>query len=131
MQNSKNEVLQFLKNLKPELTAQGIISLGLFGSIAKGTNTDKSDIDIAFMSETVVSNVERWEIQEKLASRLNINIDLLDLRRSDDVVSFEVLSKGKNIFKKESNNLEVFLDNIYINYIQLNEDRQEIIERYA
>lgn len=111
---------------------QDLIWVSLFGSVtSKYFDRNKSDIDIAFMSETVVSNVERWEIQEKLASRLNINIDLLDLRRSDDVVSFEVLSKGKNIFKKESNNLEVFLDNIYINYIQLNEDRQEIIERYA
>ncbi len=30
MQNSKNEILDFLKILKPELTSQGIVSLGLF-----------------------------------------------------------------------------------------------------
>ncbi len=50
MQDSKNklkdEVLNFLKILKPELKSQGIISLGLFGSVAKNTNTSSSDIDI-------------------------------------------------------------------------------------
>ena len=32
---SKDEILTFLNTLKPELTANGIISLGLFGSIVK------------------------------------------------------------------------------------------------
>jgi predicted nucleotidyltransferase len=122
----QKEIVLFLQTKIP-----GLIWLSLFGSVVNNSfDKHNSDIDIAFMSEHELSNIQRWEIQEQLASKLNIDIDLLDLSKSDDVISFEVLSKSKNIFKKKSKNLEYLLDNIYINYIQLNEDRKEIIETY-
>jgi predicted transcriptional regulator len=83
---------------------------------------DNSDIDIAFLSSSTVSNLQRWETQEKLASLLNSDIDLVNLHSSDDVFRFEITSKGKNLFIKPSSKIEQFLDSIYINYIQLNED---------
>ena len=95
MQNSKNEVLQFLKNLKPELTAQGIISLGLFGSIAKGTNTDKSDIDVVYeTSETFLNKYKGWNaftylnthIREKLERQFNTHVDMFDLNSSSPMM---------------------------------------------
>ena len=96
MQNSKHEVLQFLKNLKPELTAQGIISLGLFGSIAKGTNTDKSDIDIVYeTSEIFINKYKGWNaftylnthIREKIEHKFNTNVDMFDLNSSSPMVN--------------------------------------------
>ena len=106
--------------------------IGLFGSILNdGFEQTRSDIDIVFISKHEISNIKRWEVQEQLASKLNIDIDLVDLKKSDDVIAFEALSKGKEIFKNGSRELEIFLDNIYINYIQLNEDRKEIMEMYT
>jgi len=95
MQNSKHEILQFLKNIKPELTAQGIISLGLFGSIAKGTNTEKSDIDVVYeTSETFLNKYKGWSaftylnthIREKIEHRFNTHVDMFDLNSSSPIV---------------------------------------------
>jgi len=104
----------------------------LFGSaINKNFDVNKSDIDIAFISQDTLSNVQRWDIQEKLAAILNFNVDLIDLVKSDDVFRFEVISKGKVLFTNKSTYVENFLDSTYINYIQLNDDRREIMEKYA
>ena len=42
----KDEILAYLKELKPALQKDGIVELGLFGSYAKGTASASSDIDI-------------------------------------------------------------------------------------
>jgi len=103
----------------------------LFGSASNDDYIQyKSDIDIAFLSSSTVSNLQRWEVQEKLASLLNSDIDLVNLHSSDDVLRFEVTSKGKNLFIKPSNKIEKFLDSVYINYIQLNEDRAEVMQAF-
>jgi len=105
----------------------------LFGS---ATNADyiqyKSDIDIdiAFLSSITVSNLQRWETQEKLAALLNSDIDLVNLSGCDDVFRFDITSKGKTLFIKPSSKIEQFLDSIYINYIQLNEDRAEVMRAF-
>ena len=126
LENRKRTIVEFLNNEILELKW-----VSLFGSVInKNFDENRSDIDIAFISSRNITNVERWEIQEKLASQLNIDIDLVDLSKSNDVISFEAISKGINIFKKSSKKLEQFLDSIYINYIQLNEDRKEILEMY-
>jgi predicted nucleotidyltransferase len=46
--NKKSEILDQLKKLKPIYKKEGLILLGLFGSYAKDTQTQHSDIDIAY-----------------------------------------------------------------------------------
>lgn len=43
---NKEEILEYLKEIKPQLQKDGIAKIGLFGSCAKGTNDLASDIDI-------------------------------------------------------------------------------------
>jgi len=118
-----------IKTLRKEVESIQLIIL--FGSAVNSYfEPNRSDIDIAFLSSKEIGNVQRWEIQEKLASCLNSDIDLVDLNNSNDVLRFEVISKGKALFIQPSDEIECFLDSIYINYIQLNEDRAEIIQGY-
>ena len=44
----KNSILSKLKELKPTYEKEGLILLGLFGSYAKDTQTQFSDIDVAY-----------------------------------------------------------------------------------
>ncbi len=119
-----------IKTLKTEVESIQLILL--FGSAINAYfDPNRSDIDIAFLSSKQINNVQRWEIQEKLASSLNSDVDLVDLNKSNDVLRFEVVSKGQTLFIKPSAEIERILDSIYINYIQLNEDRAEIIQNYA
>ena len=118
-----------INTLQKEIKELKLITL--FGSVVTPYfQQNKSDIDIAFLATQKIDNIQRWEIQEKLASRLNSDIDLVDLNNSNDVLRFEVISKGKNIFIKPSMELEHTLDSIFFNYIKLNEDRAEIMELY-
>ncbi len=126
----ENKQTKIIKILNDEI--EGLELITLFGS-ATGLayQQNKSDIDIAFLASKTIDNVQRWEVQEKLASALNSDIDLVNLSTSNDVLSFEIITKGKNLFIKPSHKMECFLDSIYINYIQLNEDRAEIIAKYT
>lgn len=47
-QLQKNEIVSKLKELKPKYEQEGLILLGLFGSYAKGTQNNFSDIDVAY-----------------------------------------------------------------------------------
>lgn len=42
----KSTVIKRLNSLKSQLSAVGVVQLGLFGSTVRGENTAKSDIDI-------------------------------------------------------------------------------------
>lgn len=94
MKNSKNEILLFLKTLKPELYAQGIISLGLFGSVAKNLNTADSDIDIVYeTSDTFLDKHKGWNaftylnthLRDKISAKFNTNVDMFDLNSSSSI----------------------------------------------
>ncbi len=45
---TKSAILSKLKELKPSYEKEGLLLLGLFGSYAKDTQDDFSDIDIAY-----------------------------------------------------------------------------------
>lgn len=39
-----------------------------------------SDIDIGFLTTSKIKPVKKWKIQERLASKLNRDVDLVDLK---------------------------------------------------
>ena len=85
---NKNDILNYLKQLKPQLNKQGIISLGLFGSYAKNTATENSDIDIVYQtSDTFIEEHKGWtaftylntNLRDKVSKHFNKKVDLFDL----------------------------------------------------
>ena len=94
MQNDKNEVLNFLKTLKPKLFSEGIVSLGVFGSVAKETNTLHSDIDIVYeTSDIFINNHKGWNaftylnthLRNKISKKFNTHVDMFDLNSSSSL----------------------------------------------
>lgn len=53
----------------------GLIGTYVFGSYADNTANSNSDIDIGFLTFEKISSVEKWKIQEALASKLDKDID--------------------------------------------------------
>ena len=96
MYNSRDEILQFLKDLKPELSAEGIVSLGIFGSVAKDTNTEFSDIDIVYeTSQKFLNKHKGWKaftylntnLREKIEYKFNTHVDMFDLNSSSSITN--------------------------------------------
>ena len=94
MQHSKNDILLFLQTLKPELLAQGIVSLGLFGSVAKETNNINSDIDIVYeTSDKFINKYKGWSaftylnthLRDKISAKFHTHVDMFDLNSSSSI----------------------------------------------
>ena len=123
----KTEILiaEFLKDQIP-----GLIAIYIFGSMADNSATPESDIDIAFLTFRKISAVEKWKIQEELASKLNQDVDLIDLKNATTILRTEVVEKGKLIFSGDSYQVNHFEMTTYSMYADLNESRQDILTNY-
>jgi predicted nucleotidyltransferase len=123
----KTEILitEFLKDQIP-----GLFAIYVFGSMADNSATPESDIDIAFLTFQKISAVEKWKIQEELASKLNQDVDLIDLIDATTILRAEVVEKGKLIFSGDSYQIDYFEMTTYSMYADLNESRQDILTDY-
>lgn len=118
-------IIEFLKNHIP-----GLIAIYIFGSMADNSANPESDIDIAFLSYQKISPVEKWKIQEELASKLNQDVDLIDLKDATTILQTEVIEKGRLIYSGDSYQVNHFEMITYSMYADLNESRQDILKDY-
>lgn len=81
----RSEVLRTLKALEPELRAEGVRHVSVFGSVARGDDTLASDIDLAVdlapgaapTGFRFVAYVDR--LKERLAAALSRDVDIVIL----------------------------------------------------
>ena len=122
----KNEdrqlIVDTLKQEIPELQA-----LYLFGSQNDGTATNKSDIDIAYLSKEELSSLGRWELSQKLALLLSHDIDLVELSTTNTIFRYQIVSTRKRIYG-EGYEVENFETLAYSFYLRFQEERKPIVE---
>lgn len=118
-------IIEFLKDQIP-----GLIAIYIFGSMADNSATPESDIDIAILTFQKISAVEKWKIQEELASKLKQDVDLIDLKDATTILRTEVVENGKLIFSGDSYQVNHFEMITYSMYSDLNESRQDILTDY-
>ncbi|MBW9145488.1 nucleotidyltransferase domain-containing protein [Clostridium sp. CM027] len=110
-----------IKKIKPFL-------IYIFGSYAKGTSRANSDIDIAFLGDEAFSEYEIFMISQEIASLLNREIDLVDLRKSSTVFKSQVVGTGKTIYCNNDTRRMYFEMYTFKEYALLNEERAAILE---
>ncbi len=72
-----NQIINQLKELKPLLNQRyGIEEFAVFGSVAKGTDTINSDIDIAILKRTIKSGFDTVRAKQYLQSIFNKDVDI-------------------------------------------------------
>lgn len=105
----------------------------VFGSHAKGQANNNSDLDLAYLSADEISTADQWKISQSLAQCLNMDVDLINLGQASDVFSFQIVSQGMVIYQKKDKfvMIEKYLNSVYARYMQLNQDRKEILDNYA
>ena len=101
----------------------------IFGSFALGTQNSESDIDIAIRTDKEISKRDIFELSNKLSDILKRDIDLVDLKQIQDGFRYEILINGETIYTKDAINFEYYKLDMYREYLELNESRQDIIRK--
>lgn len=86
MKLNKENILLFLKQIKPSFEDSGIKKIGLFGSFAKEENILVSDIDIIFkFKNSFLEKCDPWEyfnilnkLKDTIKNEFHMSVDLFD-----------------------------------------------------
>lgn len=127
MQLTPEQIQTIVDFLKSKMKLRLLI---LYGSYASGHATEKSDIDLAFFADDEVDALEsNFYWASELASLMHVeSTDLVNLQTVDTVFRFVIVSTGRVIFQQ--GNFDKYLDLAYTRYLQLNDDRREIIDHF-
>lgn len=101
----------------------------LFGSYARNTQNEESDIDIAIKSNREISKKEIFEARLELEENIKNDTDLINLDNINDDFRYEILMNGKILYCKDQLKFELYKLDMCQEYFDLNESRQSIIER--
>ena len=101
----------------------------LFGSAKRKELRKDSDIDLAIYSRNELSSLLVFELKEKLASQLNRDIDLIDLRQANDVIRAQIISTGDIIQSLDKQVLHDCQIRWLKQYAMLNDERRPILDR--
>ena len=118
----KQLIIDTLKKEIPKLQA-----LYLFGSQNDGSATKKSDVDIAYLSQKPLSSLERWDVSQKLASLLSLDVDLIELSTTNTIFRYQILSTAERIYG-DGYEVESFETLAYSFYLRFQEERQPIVD---
>ncbi len=119
---NKQEIIDILKKEIPDIEA-----IYIFGSYADGSASKESDIDIAYLSKSGLSSFKRWEISQKLAQQLYIDVDLVELFSANTVFKYQIISTGERIYG-DGYEVESFETLAYSFYLRFIEERRPIVD---
>jgi predicted nucleotidyltransferase len=119
----ENTIIEYLSNkVSPVLII-------LFGSRVTGRITKDSDIDIAFLAESEIEKYDLFILAQELASKINIEVDLVDLTKASTVFQAQIIHTGKTIFCKDKQTKSAFELKTFKMYAKLNEERAPILKQ--
>ncbi len=105
------------------------IAIYLFGSVAADAVHESSDIDIAVLPQSPLSNLDRWNLQQELAIALRTDVDLIDLLSASTVMRVQIVSTGEVLFEGDATRRAEFEMVTFSMYARFNQERREILEQ--
>jgi predicted nucleotidyltransferase len=99
----------------------------LFGSRAIGEEWPDSDLDLAVVLDGPADPVSLWMAGEDIASRLDVDVDLIDLLTADTLLKHQIVTTGKRLFAADPLDAERYEIFILNDMMDLNEIRAPLI----
>lgn len=94
MQSTRQDILSSLKKLKGEAEREySVKSLGIFGSVAREEQTEKSDIDLLVEFSKPVGFVTFMRLEQFLSDRLGKPVDLVTSDALKPLIRQDVLAE--------------------------------------
>lgn len=75
-----------------------LMALYVFGSRVLGTPRPECDLDLSVLAPGFIDPNLLWSLSNDIASLVNGDVDLLDLRAASTVMQYQVLSTGKAVW---------------------------------
>ena len=116
---------QLIDTINKQLNTHFIV---LFGSFAKGTAREDSNIDLAYFSDQQLSSYERFILAGELATVAGHEVDLVDIKEIDTVLTMQIFSEGVPIYMQDENEFIRQKMRAYSMYATLSDQRAGIIE---
>jgi hypothetical protein len=95
--NTKDDILGILKNHKAELYEKyGINGIGLFGSVVRGENNEKSDIDILYEYDPDTHKLSLFRLEDfrlYLENLLGRKVDIANKKRLKPHIGKHILGE--------------------------------------
>lgn len=79
----------------------GLQAVYLFGSHAQGVAGPDSDVDLAVLVDRSIDAVVLWEVAQRLATHLDREVDLLDLRSASTVMQYQIITTGRLLWVRD------------------------------
>ncbi|MCL2328824.1 MAG: nucleotidyltransferase family protein [Bacteroidetes bacterium] len=77
------------------------VQIGVFGSTARGENTEKSDIDILYQLKNSVGLLNLVRIKNSLEEKLNRKVDLVSKKYINQKLKPHIMNDLKIIYSNE------------------------------
>ena len=91
-QEQKNIIIEVMKPYHPK-------KIGIFGSFARGENSENSDIDILYEEEGKLSLFDHIKILNTLKKHLNLEVDLVTTNALHPLLKSQILNDLKVIYE--------------------------------
>ena len=128
MESSKR-ISELLQHLQTSL--DGVIAVYLFGSRADGTARPESDYDVAVLRAEPLAPQVCTDLALELGGIIGADVHLVDLTTASTVLCVEVLRSCRRLFVADPRVVDEFEMYALSDYARLNEERWEILKRYA
>ena len=91
------------EKLQPVFSQEPVYKVILFGSYAKGTATDNSDVDLVIDSQGQLIGLGFYRVLEEVVCMLNMNVDMLEISQigTNSPLWEEIVKDGIVIYDRE------------------------------
>ena len=95
---TKRELKKILEENRSELQKLGVVSLAVFGSVARDDSSPKSDIDLLVEFDRDISLFHLFEIQHRLEDIIGVpKVDLIQKSAVHPALREQILSEAVNV----------------------------------
>lgn len=103
----------------------------LFGSAAKGKLRHDSDVDLAVITKQSYGPYELFIIAQKLAEKLNREVDLIRFDTASPVLQTQILAHKEILLDLDSTARQYMFMRALKEYAMLNEERKAILQKFG
>lgn len=80
---------------------QRLLAIYAFGSQVSGQARADSDLDLAVLLSGTADSVALWTLAQDIAAMLDIDVDLVDLRKASTVMQHRVVTSGERWWARD------------------------------